>query len=80
MLGFALLLLPSCDKLKELLPKQPPVQAGPVAETAVPDEVLAAKPVEPAELFGPEKPVELEDEGAAVRAEQELNRLHPALS
>lgn len=57
-LAFAVLLLPACDKLKQLLPKQPPVKAAPVAETAVPEEVLAAKPAEPADLFGPEKPAE----------------------
>lgn len=61
LLGVGLLMLASCDKLKQLLPKQPPVQAAPVAETtSVPEEALSPKAVEPAELFGPEKATEPE--------------------
>ncbi len=63
--------LVSCDRLKQMLPKQPPVKAEPVAETAVPDEVLAAKAVEPAELFAPGKPAEPE---APVAEPFELNK------
>jgi peptidoglycan/xylan/chitin deacetylase (PgdA/CDA1 family) len=64
-------LLPSCDKLKQVLPKQPPVKAEAVAETPAPEEIQAAKPAEAAELFGPAKP----DEPEAAKAEPfELNK------
>src|SRR5262245_14902335 len=62
----ACLLLPSCDKLKQLLPKQPPVKT---AQAPVEEEM----PAQPAagELFGPEKAAEPE----APKAEPfELNK------
>lgn len=52
-LALSCLLSASCDK-----PKQASDKAQAVSETTLPDEVLAAKPVEPAVLFGPEKTVE----------------------
>ncbi|HEY2573528.1 MAG TPA: polysaccharide deacetylase family protein, partial [Verrucomicrobiaceae bacterium] len=64
------LLLSSCDKIKKLLPKQPPVKTQPVAEAT---ETTPDKPAEGSDLFGPEK-AKVEESEAPKGEPFELNK------